>query len=122
MLPNAKQHSRTRTVSRFGRSWCDITCPFCGRVVRAYIWSLAGGGKRCGCGAKHLSDGTTLPAAIKALTVAIRRNRLGNWYGYIGGRRVIGFCNTPTATNEQNAVVWKREQKIKMERDHHAEQ
>lgn len=34
-----------------GRSTYTLRCPFCqGRVV-AYVWSLAGGGKRCPCGA-----------------------------------------------------------------------
>lgn len=28
-----------------------IDCPFCKAEVRAYVWSLAGGGKRCECGA-----------------------------------------------------------------------
>lgn len=27
-------------------------CPWCQSEVRAYWWSLAGGGKRCDCGAK----------------------------------------------------------------------
>ena len=39
---------------RMGRSSIDISCPFCKTVVEAYLWSLAGSGKRCpGCGAKH---------------------------------------------------------------------
>lgn len=42
---------RTFTVvgerSEFGRSSIDIVCPFCGSTVRAYVWSLAGSGKRC---------------------------------------------------------------------------
>lgn len=28
-----------------------FACPFCDTSVKAYVWSLAGGGKRCGCGA-----------------------------------------------------------------------
>ena len=28
-----------------------IDCPFCGVEVKAYLWSLSGGGKRCECGA-----------------------------------------------------------------------
>lgn len=39
-------------------NWSDIACPFCGRVVRAYWWSLAGSGKKCPCGALHGSFGT----------------------------------------------------------------
>ena len=26
-------------------------CPWCGYEVKAYLWSLCGGGKRCDCGA-----------------------------------------------------------------------
>lgn len=26
-------------------------CPFCGVEVKAYVWSICGGGKRCDCGA-----------------------------------------------------------------------
>jgi hypothetical protein len=29
--------------------WFD--CPFCMEEVKAYVWSLSGGGKRCQCGA-----------------------------------------------------------------------
>ena len=38
-------------VSRYpdcnGRTTVTIRCPFCNEVTRAYIWSLAGHGKRC---------------------------------------------------------------------------
>lgn len=52
-----------------GNYWNDphtasilITCPFCQTDVRAYVWSLAGSGKKCpGCGAIHTSFGFTLP-------------------------------------------------------------
>ena len=55
-----REHTRTATYSRVGRSFCYITCPFCGHEVRAYIWSLAGCGKRCpGCGAIHTNFGIT---------------------------------------------------------------
>jgi hypothetical protein len=36
-----------------GRSSILITCPFCERKVVAYVWSLAGSGKKCSCGAHH---------------------------------------------------------------------
>ena len=26
-------------------------CPWCGEEIKAYLWSLSGGGKRCRCGA-----------------------------------------------------------------------
>ena len=28
-----------------------VKCPFCGRELEVYIWSFAGSGKRCSCGA-----------------------------------------------------------------------
>lgn len=34
-------------VSEMGRSTVFVTCPFCGRRTEAYVWSLAGSGKRC---------------------------------------------------------------------------
>jgi hypothetical protein len=50
--------------STMGRTVVYITCPFCGTEVRAYLWSLAGSGKRCTCGAKFDAYGS----ARKALT------------------------------------------------------
>jgi len=32
---------------RFGKTSVKIKCPWCGSVVVAYVWSLAGSGKRC---------------------------------------------------------------------------
>jgi hypothetical protein len=40
-----------RERSRMGRSTIDVRCPFCSLWVTAYKWSMAGGGKRCACGA-----------------------------------------------------------------------
>jgi hypothetical protein len=54
-----REHERSATSSLFGRSFCYITCPFCHERVRAYVWSLAGGGKRCPCGALHGNLGMT---------------------------------------------------------------
>ena len=34
-----------------------IECPFCFAEVKAYLWSLCGGGKNCGCGALFGSHG-----------------------------------------------------------------
>lgn len=40
----------TRRISEFGRSRMLIRCPFCHAESWAYIWSIAGHGKRCeGC-------------------------------------------------------------------------
>ena len=44
------EHRPFEVISRrseFGRSNVVIRCPFCGSYSRAYIWSLAGNGKRC---------------------------------------------------------------------------
>jgi hypothetical protein len=56
-IAEARPHDRSDTYAAVGRSYCYITCPFCGERVRAYVWSLAGGGKRCPCGALHGSLG-----------------------------------------------------------------
>lgn len=37
--------------SRHGRSTMMVRCPFCGEEFEVYIWSFAGSGKRCSCGA-----------------------------------------------------------------------
>ena len=54
-----REHERSATRPGVGRSYCYITCPFCGARVQAFIWSLSGGGKRCPCGAIHFSHGMT---------------------------------------------------------------
>lgn len=42
-----REHTATNLISQFGCSRCDIECPWCGTVVTAYLWSLAGSGKKC---------------------------------------------------------------------------
>lgn len=37
--------------SRHGKSTMMVRCPFCEKELEVYIWSLAGSGKRCSCGA-----------------------------------------------------------------------
>lgn len=50
----SKKFTVTRERSEFGTSSIDIECPFCQTNTTAYIWSLAGSGKKCpGCGAIH---------------------------------------------------------------------
>ncbi len=34
-----------------GRSTVTVRCPFCGTETEARLWSIAGSGKRCECGA-----------------------------------------------------------------------
>lgn len=62
-MSGSTNETRTYTVKRtdisFGRTSVVFDCPFCGLETRAYIWSLAGSGKRCPCGAKHSWLGQT---------------------------------------------------------------
>ena len=53
-----RSHLKWKGKSEQGRSTCFIECPFCYADVEAYIWSLAGGGKRCDCGVMHLWGST----------------------------------------------------------------
>lgn len=47
-----REHRGLRELWReFGRIKVEIHCPFCEDDVEAYLWSLAGSGKRCPCGA-----------------------------------------------------------------------
>lgn len=36
-----------------GRGTVQVECPFCGTITLCYVWSLAGSGKKCRCGAVH---------------------------------------------------------------------
>lgn len=57
---NARRYEVVRTgLKPPSSNWSDIKCPWCGQTVRAYWWSIAGGGKKCPCGAKHSSLGVT---------------------------------------------------------------
>jgi hypothetical protein len=53
-----REHKSFNYSGEFGRANCVIQCPFCGAEVKVYVWSLAGGGKRCNCGALHMSGQT----------------------------------------------------------------
>jgi hypothetical protein len=59
-LPERREHETRLGRSEFGRSTVWITCPYCDVEVEAYVWSLAGSGKRCECGALHTSIGVTV--------------------------------------------------------------
>lgn len=55
MSEESRLHERTITSRQNGRTLAAILCPFCGCTTEAYVWSLAGSGKRCGdCGALHV--------------------------------------------------------------------
>lgn len=58
---NGAEH-RTFTVHRTGLEYPSsiiwyFRCPWCDHEIKAYLWSLAGGGKRCLCGAIFGSTG-----------------------------------------------------------------
>lgn len=38
-----------------------VRCPFCKQSLKAFHWSLAGGGKKCQCGAKMDISGAFAP-------------------------------------------------------------
>lgn len=62
--PNAARDWRAtgRVVSQMGRRRIEIECPFCLATFWAFVWSLAGGGKKCPtCGALHVSFGSAHP-------------------------------------------------------------
>lgn len=40
---------RNKWTQQAGKTTVEVLCPFCGTWVRAYVWSLAGCGKRCSC-------------------------------------------------------------------------
>jgi len=46
-----------RTPAANGKSHFFIDCPFCGSTVKAYVFSISGGGKKGCCGAMHSSRG-----------------------------------------------------------------
>jgi len=62
----SKKERRNYTItaerSDHGKSSVDIKCPFCGSITTAYLWSLAGSGKKCECGAKHTYLNGTIAA------------------------------------------------------------
>lgn len=47
-----------RKITQMGKTRVVLRCPFCKGEVTAYVWSLSGGGKRCGCGAMAGGEGT----------------------------------------------------------------
>jgi hypothetical protein len=49
--------------AEMGKSHGYIKCGFCGEIIKVFIWSLAGSGKRCPCGAKHTIGITSLNIA-----------------------------------------------------------
>lgn len=58
-MTNKLSYQVLNRISQNGKTRILIKCPCCGEEVWAFVWSLAGSGKRCPCGAKHGSFGTT---------------------------------------------------------------
>ena len=52
-MTERRKYTARMGTSGVGRTTIYITCPFCGVETMAYLWSLAGSGKLCSCGAKH---------------------------------------------------------------------
>lgn len=57
--------TETRQVDGYKRKWSEmgktrisVDCAFCGTEMIAYLWSLAGSGKKCQCGAMLHADGS----------------------------------------------------------------
>lgn len=63
-----RKHKSHSHRSEFGRTHYQIDCPFCGATVKAFTWSIAGGGKKCSCGAMHVRGGTFAPINFDPLT------------------------------------------------------
>lgn len=51
-MTESRAYEVLRVHTAIGRSSVTMRCPWCGRTVTAYTWSLVGSGKRCACGAK----------------------------------------------------------------------
>ncbi len=47
----SRRYFTTERHEMVGRTSEVATCPFCGAKVVVFVWSLAGSGKRCECGA-----------------------------------------------------------------------
>lgn len=58
----AKAWTSEGYYSNFGTTYIYIRCPHCNGKTRAYVWSLAGSGKKCNdCGAMFTSFGQAWP-------------------------------------------------------------
>lgn len=54
-------------VRQMGRSYAYLFCPFCNAEVKAFIWSMAGKGKKCikPCLAIHYSRDSIIWKGVK---------------------------------------------------------
>lgn len=58
-----------------GRSFTTVRCGFCDTDVQARLWSLAGSGKRCECGAVLHGRGAGEVVAVKTWKAPNHMNR-----------------------------------------------
>ena len=58
-------HTMPGGSRKFGRSTMVIQCPFCKNDITVYLWSFAGCGKRCDCGARLDVYGTAYKLRTK---------------------------------------------------------
>lgn len=63
------------TIVEFGRTRHLLTCPFCLASVLAYLWSRAGSGKRCSCGAVLYMQEAMRREPVTPKKTGIRRPR-----------------------------------------------
>jgi hypothetical protein len=59
--------------SEHGKSTIIIRCPFCNNEVVAYVWSYAGSGKKCNCGALLTKKHATLKRSTHDYQIQIQR-------------------------------------------------
>lgn len=78
-----KPHTRVAVSNRaWGGSMVVVECPFCGDWTKAYVWSMAGVGKKCECGALHLWHGSMSRREVPDVDVQTVGDR-GGVHGYI---------------------------------------
>ena len=46
-----REFKATKKTPEVGHTYFLIKCPFCDSLIKAFVWSLAGTGKSCDCGA-----------------------------------------------------------------------
>ena len=54
-----------------GRSFYDVTCPFCGKIKTCYVWGFASTGAKCSCGARHCIWGYSTKSVGKEVSVDV---------------------------------------------------
>lgn len=67
-LVESRRYEVGRRREAVGKTTIEIRCPFCERTTDVYVWSLSGGGKRCGCGALFGSTGFAYHWAVPSDT------------------------------------------------------